>query len=153
MAVVYRVREVHTGRQLALKQLLPGRDDTQHRRAAELFEREYHQLTELAHPRVVHVYEYGLDKAGPYYTMELLDGGDLQQLAPIDWRRACSLARDVCSALSLLHSRQMVYRDLSPRNVRCTSDGNAKLIDFGAMAPMGPCKQVVGTASFCAPEL
>ena len=36
------------------------------------------------------------------------------------WQRACAIARDVCSVLSLLHSRRLVYRDLSPRNVRCT---------------------------------
>jgi len=90
---------------------------------------------------VVAVYDYGRDEHGPYYTMELLDGGDLQQLAPVPWPRACALARDICSVLSLLHSRRMVYRDLSPRNVRCTSDGCAKLIDFGAMVAMGPVRQ------------
>ena len=75
--------------------------------------------------------------AGPYYTMELLDGGDLRERAPLPWREACALLRDVCSSLALLHSRRLVHRDVSPRNVRCTRDGRAKLIDFGAMAPMG----------------
>jgi hypothetical protein len=45
-----------------------------------------------------------------------------------------------------------VHRDLSPRNVRCLEDGAAKLIDFGAMAPFGPSKFVVGTLPCCAPE-
>jgi Protein kinase domain/AAA ATPase domain len=101
----------------------------------------------------VEVYDYGLDAGGPYYTMELLDGGDLQQLAPLDWRKACALARDVCSALSLLHSRRLVYRDLSPRNIRCTGDGLAKLIDFGGMTPMGPNADVIGTPPCAPPEL
>ena len=66
---------------------------------------------------------------------------------------ACRLAKDVCSALSLLHSRAMVHRDVSARNVRCTSDGLAKLIDFGAMAPIGPNRSgIVGTPSYSAPH-
>ena len=70
--------------------------------------------------------------------MELLDGGDLRERAPLPWREACALLCDVCSSLALLHSRRLVHRDVSPRNVRCTADGRAKLIDFGAMVPVGP---------------
>ena len=153
MAEVYQVVDASNGQRRALKRLLKSLDPRKLQRATELFEREFHTLSQLAHPRVVSVYDYGVDDGAPYYTMELLDGGDLQQRAPVEWRTACKLVRDVCSALSVLHSRRMVYRDLSPRNVRCTNDGQAKLIDFGAMAPMGPSKQVVGTAAFCAPEL
>jgi serine/threonine-protein kinase len=152
MATVYEVSEATTSRRLALKRLHPQEDARKHRRSVQLFEREYHTLSQLAHPRVVEVFDYGVDGVGPYYTMELLDGGDLQAQAPVPWQRACALARDVCSALSLLHSRRMVYRDLSPRNVRCTSDGLAKLIDFGALLVMGPCRQVVGTPAYCSPE-
>ena len=69
--------------------------------------------------------------------MELLHGGDLHERTPLPWQAACAIARDVCSVLSLLHSRRLIYRDLSPRNVRLTRDGQAKVIDFGAMLPMG----------------
>jgi hypothetical protein len=120
--------------------------------AIAFFEREYFTLAQLLHPRIVSVHDYGIDATGPYYTMELLDGGDLQRKAPVDWRQACAFARDLCSALALVHSRRLVYRDLSPRNVRCTSDGLAKLIDFGAMGPMGPAKELIGTLPCCAPE-
>ena len=153
MALVYEVRDASSGRRLALKRLIQHADEKKARRSTELFEREYHTLFQLAHPRIVTVYDYALEGAAPYYTMELLDGGDLQDVAPVDFRRACALARDLCSALSLLHSRRMVHRDLTLRNVRCTSDGLAKLIDFGAMAAMGPSKYVVGTPTYCAPEI
>ena len=152
MASVYEAVELSSERTLALKRLHALEDVKKRRRATQLFEREFHTLSHLAHPRVVEVYDYGVDDSGPFYTMELLDGGDLHRQAPVPWQRACALARDICSALSLLHSRRMVHRDLSPRNVRCTSDGNAKLIDFGAMVAMGPNKQVVGTPAYCAPE-
>jgi serine/threonine protein kinase len=101
---------------------------------------------------VIAVHDYGLDPAGPYYTMELLDGGDLKALAPLDVAHSCKLMLELCSSLALLHARRLVHRDVSPRNVRCTRDGHAKLIDFGAMVPMGPCTHTVGTPAFVAPE-
>ena len=121
--------------------------------AVELFEREFHTLSELAHPRIVEVYDYGVDGEGAYYTMELLGGNDLRALGKVPWRRACELLRDVASSLAILHSRRLIHNDVSPRNVRCTADGRAKLIDFGAMTPMGVSKRVVGTPPFIAPEM
>ena len=154
MAVVQRVLDSATGRSLALKRLLgaPMNPNASQAHILELFEREYLTLAQLAHPQIVAVYDYGIDEDGPYYTMELLDGGDLQTLAPVPWQQACAWAGDVCSALALVHSRRLVYRDLSPRNVRCTSDGRVKLIDFGAMAPMGVSSGLVGTLPCVPPE-
>jgi serine/threonine protein kinase len=63
-------------------------------------------MSQLAHPRIVEVYDYGVDADGPYYTMEILAGGDLNQVVPVPYRRLCEIARAVCSALSLLHSRR-----------------------------------------------
>jgi hypothetical protein len=152
MAVVYDVTEIATGRKLALKRLQTAADPQKQLRNAELFEREFQALSQLQHPRIVEVYDYGIDALGAYYTMELIAGGDLQERSPLPWRTACGVARDVCSALSLLHSRRLVHRDVSPRNVRCTLAGPAKLIDFGAMAPLGSSKIIVGTPPCCAPE-
>lgn len=154
MAIVYLVHDVVTKKPMALKQLLPDdQDAARQKHIAELFEHEFHTLAQLSHPRVVEVYDFGKDETHPYYTMELLDGGDLRELCPLRWKQACAYMYDVCSVLSLLHSRRLVHRDLTPRNVRCTRDQKAKLIDFGAMLPMGPCKQVVGTPAFTAPEV
>jgi serine/threonine-protein kinase len=152
MACVYRAHDITTQRTIALKRLVVPLDEAKRRAFITLFEREYHTLAQLAHPRVVEVYDCGLDDAGPYYTMELLDRGDLRDRSPMPWHTACELAFDVCSALALVHSRRLVHRDLSPRNVRFTHTNNAKLIDFGALAPIGPNNQVVGTPSFIAPE-
>jgi serine/threonine protein kinase len=105
MAVVYEVNDLASGKALALKRLERNPDPMLQRRNAQLFEREYERLSQLAHPRVVQVFDYALDADGPYYTMELLDGGDVQGLAPMPWRKACVIGRDICSALSLLHSR------------------------------------------------
>jgi tetratricopeptide (TPR) repeat protein len=153
MAVVYQVCDTNTGKVLALKQLLSKETGTEQKEIAELFEHEFHILAQLAHPGVIEVYNFGHNGPLPYYTMELLDGGDIREMAPIPWKKACSLFFDVCSALGLLHSRRQLHRDLSPRNVRCTRDLKAKLIDFGGMGPMGPCKRVMGTPAFTSPEV
>jgi serine/threonine protein kinase len=84
--------------------------------------------------------------------MELLDGADLRKLAPVDWKQACKLIRDVALSLALLHSRRFLHRDINSRNVRCTQDGRARLLDFGAMAPFGTPVKVIGAPAFIAPE-
>lgn len=148
MASVYAVRDVSTGRRLALKRLAHDAN----RKALILFEREYHTLASLRHPNIVEVYEYGSDADGPYYTMELLEGTDLQYLAPRPWREVCHWLRDVASTLGPLHARRMFHRDLTARNLWLTPGGQIKLIDFGAVAPFGIAGDVVGTPPFVPPE-
>jgi hypothetical protein len=154
MACVYRATDRSGGRDVALKQLLAAEDGSIKTSVSALFEREFNTLAQLRHPHVIAVYDYGRMADGcPFYTMELLDGGDLREGAPWPWREACRLLFDVCSSLALLHSRRLLHRDVSPRNIRCTRDGRAKLIDFGAMAPMSSGgADVVGTPAFVAPE-
>ncbi|MBN1652718.1 MAG: protein kinase [Deltaproteobacteria bacterium] len=153
IAVVYRVIDTATKKNVALKKLQKRETGEKQKHLVELFEHEYLTLAQLAHPRVVEVYDFGIADEAPYYTMELLGGGDLRELSPLPWQTACSLFCDVCSALSLLHSRRLIHRDITPRNVRSTKDSLAKLMDFGAMGPMGTCKQPIGTPPFTAPEV
>lgn len=147
MGAVYSVVERSTGRRMALKRLLEPSG-----RIAPMFEREFHTLASLEHPRIIKVYEYGIDDAGPYYTMELLEGHDLRDVAPLPFREASAYLRDVASSIALLHARRLLHRDLSPRNVRITPDGRAKLIDFGGLASFGIPDAVVGTPPCIAPE-
>jgi tetratricopeptide (TPR) repeat protein len=152
MAAVYRVRDQRSGRLLALKRAW-ATDVRKAQRRAALLEREYHTLAQLAHPRIIEVYEYGVDDKGPYYTMELLAGNDLDKHGRMQWKQACELLYDVASSLAILHARGLLHRDISFRNVRSTPEGRAKLIDFGAMATMGVVKDIVGTPPFVAPEV
>ncbi len=149
MGSVYRAFDQSAGKPIALKRLRVQRGD---RRGERMFEREYHTLAGLEHPRIIEVYDYGVDDDGPYYTMELLDGRDLREMAPVPYEEACRHLRDVASSLALLHARRLLHRDLSPRNVRITSDGRAKLIDFGALAAFGNHSTVVGTPPCIPPE-
>jgi tetratricopeptide (TPR) repeat protein len=153
MGIVYRATEQGTGRVVALKQLLSSMAGTKRAAAEALFEREYHSLMRLKHPRIIEAYDYGLTPDGPYYTMELLEGQDLVKAAPLDYRDACRYLRDIASSLALVHAQRWVHRDVSPRNVRLTQEGRAKLIDFGALAPFGAHVDVIGTPTCMAPEI
>jgi serine/threonine-protein kinase len=131
----------------------PELDAARQEQRLSLFQREYHTLAELAHPRIIEAYDYGFEQGVPYYTMELLTGRDISTLAPSPWPRVCAVMRDLASALTLLHSRRLLHRDLSPSNVHQQRDGFCKLIDFGAMGSMGKPTEIVGTPPFMPPEL
>jgi tetratricopeptide (TPR) repeat protein len=142
--------DLATGRTVALKRL--------HAKYANdsviirLLEREYQTLRGLSHPSVIEVYDFGVDVDGPFYTMELLDGSDLNKLAPLPARTACAHLRDVASSLALLHARRLLHRDVTPSNVRVTAEGRAKLIDFGALCSFGRAPNLIGTAPCVPPE-
>jgi tetratricopeptide (TPR) repeat protein len=147
---VYAVVDETTGDSLALKRLsvTPGSAAI----AEVMLAREYNALAHLSHPLVVSVYDYGRDSGVPYYTMELLSGENLRDLSPLGWRDACYVLRDVASALGIIHSRRLVHRDVTTRNVCRVEGGRAKLLDFGALTPMGPIRDLVGTPPFVPPE-
>lgn len=150
MGVVYRVHDRTSGEARALKRIQPevARDPFH----VAAFEREYQVLAGLDHPRIIRVYDYGVDEVGPYYTMELLEGDDMRRASPLPFRTGCLYLRDVATSLALLHARRLIHRDLSPSNVRMTPDGHCKLLDFGALASFGTSLHVVGTPPAIPPE-
>ncbi|HTU57443.1 MAG TPA: serine/threonine-protein kinase, partial [Polyangiales bacterium] len=152
-ATVHRAYDDVTDRMVALKQLTATDAGRRATLMKALFEREYQTLVRLKHPRIIEVYEYGLSENGPYYTMELLDGADLQQLSPLPAAQACAYLRDIASSLALIHAHRLLHRDVTPRNVRVTPDGRCKLLDFGALAGFGPAHDLVGTPAYSAPEV
>jgi len=150
MGTVYRVLDKTTGSDLALKRLSLTSEHP--RLAIEAFEREYQVLASLDHPRIIRVFDYGVDDVGAYYAMEFIPGEDLRRGAPLPFREACLYMRDVATCLALLHARRLLHRDLSPSNVRRTEDGHCKLLDFGALMPFGVAEALVGTAPGVPPE-
>jgi serine/threonine-protein kinase len=152
MGVVYRAREAKTGKRVALKRAWATDQSKATKRRAQL-EREFFTLAQLRHPRIIEVYDFGVDDEGPFYTMELLDGTDLDRTGQLPWREACRAICEIASSLAILHSRGLLHRDVSARNVRRTQAGHAKLIDFGTMSSIGVAGDAAGTASFMSPEV
>ncbi len=159
MGEVLRVLDLTTDRELALKRMILPDGDRRRRSAARAilrFEREFHTLASLSHPRIVRAFDYGRTDIGPYYTMELLEGEDLREVVrsrgPLGAAETCRIVRDIASALALVHARGLVHRDLSPRNVRLV-DGRAVLFDFGVLVNAGAAPNVAGTPSYVAPEM
>lgn len=153
MGSVWRVVDETRGDELALKHADGGRGRTREGdRVDARFRREFHTLASLRHPRIVRVIDFGIDPAGPYYTMELLGGRDLKDVGRMSWRAAVVVLRDVAAALAMLHARGLVHRDIASRNVRLLDDGHAVLFDFGLLASVGSMGDIAGTATAVAPE-
>jgi hypothetical protein len=152
-SAVYRARDETSGRELAFKQLQSLESGRRRKLLEALFEREYHTLIRLKHPRIIEVYDYGLTDSGPFYTMELLAGEDLNRLSPLPYPQVCAHLRDLASSLALIHAHRLLHRDITPRNVRLTPDGRPKLIDFGALTGFGVAKELVGTPAYSPPEV
>jgi hypothetical protein len=151
MGTVYRVIDLSSGQERALKRVLlknPARKSLY----TSAFEREYQMLAGLDHPRIIRVFDYGVDAEGPFYTMELVRGRDLESAAPLPWRDVCLHMRDIATSLSLLHARRLLHRDLSPGNVKIGEDGHCKLLDFGALSDFGFTSWIVGTPPLVPPE-
>ena len=150
MGEVFAARDLSTGTTVALKRLRA--EHIKRQTILAHFTAEYHALARLKHPRIIEVFEFGVHENVPFYTMELLDGEDLREIGAVPYREACRYLRDVASSLALLHAQRLLHRDLSPRNIRRTTDGRCKLLDFGTMTPFGVPRDVAGTAPYVPPE-
>ncbi len=132
---VYRARDSRLGRHIALKVLTGSL--AADRDALARFEREARTASALNHPHIVQIYDIGEASTTSgsihYITMELVDGNTLREKldAGADWRTLLEPLAQVAEALTKAHQAGIVHRDLKPENVMITSDGYAKVLDFG----------------------
>ena len=158
MGEVYRGRDTRLDREVAVKVLSP-------QYAADpgflaRFEREARHVARLNHPRIVTVFDCGIDGGTPYIVMELASGrtlrGVLDEAGQLPAREAAAIAAAVCEALEAAHAAGLVHRDIRPANI-VLSDGQVKVLDFGiarAGDPAGATRTqaVLGTAAYLSPE-
>ena len=88
-------------------------------------------------PEIVSVFHLFSENNTAYYAMEYIDGMDLKRYLAgtgrLGWPQLAVYVKPVMRALAVLHSKNMIHRDISPDNIYLTRDGRVKLIDFGSV--------------------
>src|SRR5262245_49661085 len=139
MGQVYRARHIQLGKAFALKIISPtvALDGA----ARARFNQEAKLASEISHPNIVSVVDFGEDpEFGAYMVMELVDGEPLinEQAAPMSVRRACDVLAQIADALEHIHRRGILHGDVKADNIMLTVENNgarrrrvARLLDFG----------------------
>lgn len=154
MGVVFRAGDLKLQRDVAIK-VVAGAVVDRNRLL-----REARAAAALNHPNLVGVYDVGEADGIPFLVMELVAGPTLEEEPPRSIEEAVAVAIQVCEALSHVHGRGMVHRDLKPGNLlRVRQDGPAqvKLIDLGLARAGGEDgltgdRRILGTPAYMAPE-
>jgi Tol biopolymer transport system component len=132
MGEVYRARDTRLDRDVAIKVLPEGLASDPD--ALARFEREAKAVAALSHPNILSIHDVGRVDGTAYAVMELLQGQTLRdRLAEgaIPRRKAIDYAVQIAQGLAAAHARGIVHRDLKPDNVFLTTEGRAKILDFG----------------------
>lgn len=148
MAEIYLAKIVGPGgfeKQLVIKQIHPRLSGQRH--FVDLFVAEAKTLVTLAHGNIVPVYELGVIDDTYFIAMEYIDGPTLYRLTETLYRRdtrmapahAAWITARILDGLDYAHHKGVgvIHRDLSPRNVMLSRDGEVKLVDFGIAVTLG----------------
>lgn len=134
MGAVYRAFDVRLERSVALKRVNSSEFGRPPQEARRLLLAEARTVAQLSHPNVVQVYDFIEHDDSDWIVMELVDGTNLRQLlkrGSVDFADVLKYAMDICQGLSAAHYRGLVHRDLKTENIMITSNGVAKILDFG----------------------
>jgi eukaryotic-like serine/threonine-protein kinase len=161
-ATVWRAWDVRLDRAVAVKVLDPG--SRANPAALRRLRDEARTVARLAHPNIVTVRDFGVDRDLAFLVMDLVDGHSLANLLaggrrlPVE--QAVAIAGQICQALAAAHEAGVVHRDIKPANILIDPAGLVRVCDFGiARAPtlhpdavVTATGTVVGTCQFMAPE-
>jgi eukaryotic-like serine/threonine-protein kinase len=132
MGVVYKARDTHLDRFVAVKVLPPEKvaDAGRKRR----FVQEAKAASALNHPNIVHIYDIADAEGIQFIAMEYVAGKTLDQIIGrkgLRLNEALQYSVQIADALAKAHSAHIIHRDLKPSNIMVTSDGLVKVLDFG----------------------
>jgi serine/threonine protein kinase/Flp pilus assembly protein TadD len=158
MGIVYKARDLHLGRNVALKFLRPDALRNEQRRAR--FLREARAAASLDHPNICTV--HGIEEVDEhiFLAMALVEGTSLEQrlrTGPLEPAEAVRTAMQVALGLQAAHQHGIVHRDIKSSNIMLTRDSEAKILDFGlARVIEGPEATTttagIGTPAYMSPE-
>jgi serine/threonine-protein kinase len=132
MGEVYRARDQHLDRDVALKVLPPGSLANDH--ARNLFRKEALILSRLNHPNVATIFDFETRDGMDVLVMEYIGGANLSEKIAgyaLSQEEVVSLGVQLAEGLAAAHECGIVHRDLKPGNLRVCADGRLKILDFG----------------------
>jgi serine/threonine protein kinase len=160
---VYRAHDEHLDRDVAIK-VLPS-DALSDKSSRRGFRKEALALSKLNHPNIATIYDFDTQQGVDFLVMEYISGATLsEKLAgrPLPEKEIIALGTQLAEGLSAAHERGVVHRDLKPGNLRLTTDGRLKVLDFGLARLLAPTtteaetesmtQDVMGTLPYMAPE-
>jgi serine/threonine protein kinase/Tfp pilus assembly protein PilF len=137
MGVVYRAYDEKLRRDVAIKLLHHGPDDSGRDRVLH----EARTSSALNHPGICTVYEVDDHGDQSFIVMELIDGRPLSDLIPADGFPFATVHQhglQIAEALAHAHAKSIVHRDVKPANILVTTHGRIKVLDFGLAKHVGP---------------
>ena len=169
MGVVYRARDTHLDRTVAIKVLPPEKTSDPERK--QRFVQEAKAASALNHPNIVTVHDIRSDSGIDFIVMEYAGARTLDQIIPakgLGIAQSLRFAVQIADALASAHEAGIVHRDVKPSNVIVTDDNRVKVLDFGLAklvepasraaearthtTPLTDAGMAVGTAAYMSPE-
>jgi len=157
--VVFRARQKSLNRTVALKVI--GLGQWASKAHLKRFRLEAEAAASLNHPCIVPIYEIGERDGSCYFSMALVEGGQLDAIArhePMPLRRAAELIVKLARTVHYAHEHGILHRDIKPGNILLDQKGEPHLTDFGlarlveSESSVTRTLEVMGTPSYMAPE-
>jgi serine/threonine-protein kinase len=165
MGEVFRARDEHLARDVAIKVLPPGTltDES----ARKHFRKEALTLSQLNHPSIATIHDFDTQQGVDFLVMEYIPGITLSEkvaAGALPEKEVLRLGVQLAEGLAAAHDQGVIHRDLKPGNLRITSDGRLKILDFGlaklrvpvmasaATESLSETQAMAGTLPYMAPE-
>ena len=157
MADVYKALDHTLNRYVAVKVLKEelNSDET----FVKKFRQEAMAAASLSHPNVVNIFDVGQEDSINYIVMELCEGVTLKDYirrkGKLEIYETINIAIQIANGIQAAHDRGIIHRDIKPQNVIITTDGKAKVTDFGiakAVSSQTITASTVGSVHYISPE-
>jgi len=164
MGMVYLARDRRIGRRVALKTVQVQQTFDDESEATEFYQRlqrEAEVCGAMQHPNIVTLYEPGYENnVISFLATEWVEGESLRdrlkRSKPLPVDDALRISEDILRGLTYAHAKGVIHRDIKPANILLSSDGQAKIADFGIARPAGSTLtqvgSMLGTPNYMSPE-